>query len=52
MVSKQGISNKTRSYKSMVKNYWTSPQLSPKEHKEMIKIALQTLSNIDKQHKA
>lgn len=46
-MSKQGLSNKTRSYKPMIKNYWTDPQLTPKEQKEMIRIGLQYLNKKD-----
>ena len=34
MVSRQGLSNKTRSYKPMIKNYWTNPNLTPEQQKQ------------------
>lgn len=33
-MSKQGLSNNTKSYKPMIKNYWTAPNLTPAQHKQ------------------
>lgn len=39
-MNKQGLSNKTRSYKPMIKSYWTTPDLTPEQHKQYRKAAV------------